>query len=400
MNNLINPLVDSAVQCWGCPVFDRLFEIVSMSAAAVYNQFAMICVILFCVIFAFFIVDAVWKNIKGGMKDPWYAKSIRPVFLNSIVAMAFLGMGVTLPRLATTVTFEPIARITLTYTQTMLNTNDEIANERVTYQPRDIPDDGFFRPELRDTIILLMKTTITQFQAYMKLGIAVMDSAFSWRALLGIGALIKHIIMFFIGLYLFYGFFKIFIKFCFFFADIIIAMAFFAFFFPLSLALIPFKSADGAPSWISGMGKKIGTNQFKKLVSAIISLAAAIITYTVIMVLIAKFFAGRGISETELMNAITSGNVFAADISDDNLAMVTLSSAIVLIYIIDFLYKEIPKVTQMILSAFDVSTEQQLSEKLANDAMNLTKLVTNQVKNIGKTIINGGKSDDGAGTKK
>ena len=151
------------------------------------------------------------------------------------MSLTLLGIGVSFPRLITTITFEPIADITLVYSQSMIKTTDEIVNEKVTYEPMKITEEGFYRPELRDKIIMLMKTTITQFQSYIKLGIAVMDNAFSWKALLGIGALIKHIILFLIGLYLSWAFFKIFFKYCCYFADTIIAMALFAFFFPLSM---------------------------------------------------------------------------------------------------------------------------------------------------------------------
>lgn len=394
MNNWMNSLVDSSVQCWGCPVFDRLFQIVSNAAGAVYKQFAIFCAILFCVIFAFFVLNAVWQNIKGGVKDPWYQKSIKPVFINSIVALTFLSMGVVLPRFVTTITFEPAAQIALTYTQSMLQTNNDTVNEKVTYQPMEMDDTGFYRPQLRDTIIMLMKTTITQFQSYMKLGIAVMDSAFTWNALLGVGALIKHIILFFIGLYLFYGFFKLFVRFCFYFADIIVAMTFFAFFFPLSLVLVSFKGADNVPQWVSGLGKNLGTGQFKKLINAIIALAAAVLTYTVIMVIIAKFFSAPGQSAADLMQLITSGEVFATDLSDDNMANMTLMGAVVLIYVLNFIYGQIPKVTQMVLSAFDVGEEKQLSEQLANDAMRLTTVVLDGAKKIGATVISGGKKDD------
>lgn len=226
MNEFMNSLVDSSVQCWGCPVFDRLFQIVSNAAAAVYDQFIVFCAIIFCVLFAFFVLNAVWQNIKGGVGDPWYQKSIKPVIINSLVSLTFLSMGVYLPRFVTTITFEPVADIALIYTHNMLQTDTDAVNQRVTYQPMEMSDDGFYRPQLRDKIIMLMKTTITQFQSYMKLGIAVMDGAFSTNALLGIGNLIKHIVLFFIGLYLFYGFFKLFVRFCFYFADIIIAMAF------------------------------------------------------------------------------------------------------------------------------------------------------------------------------
>lgn len=393
MNNIVNPLIDASVQCWGCPIFDRLFQIVSNAAGIVYKQFAIFCAIIFCVLFAFFVINAVWQNIKGGVGDPWYQKSIKPLVINSLVALTFLSLGVYLPRFVTTVTFEPAANIALIYTQSMLQTDNEVVNEKVTYQPEEMSDDGFYRPQLRETIIMLMKTTITQLQSYMKLGIAVMDKAFSTSALLGIGALLKHIILFFIGLYLVYGFFKLFIRFCFYFADIIVAMTFFAFFFPLSLILVAFKGG-GAPAWISSLGKTVGTNQFKKLINAIITLAAAVLTYTVIMVIIAKFFSAPGQSADEIMAMITSGEVFAADLSSDNLVGLTLVGCIILVYVLNFIYAQIPKVTSMVLDTFGVSEEKQLSEQLANDAMKLTTNVINTAKEIGKTIITGGNKEE------
>ncbi len=395
MNGFMNSLIDDTVQCWGCPVFDRLFQIVSNAAAAVYDQFAIFCAILFCVLFAFYVINAVWKNMKEDVSDPWYQKSIKPVFINSIVALAFLSMGVMLPRFITSITFEPVADITLIYTQSMLKTDSTVVNEKVTYQPEEITDDGFFRPQLRDKIIMLMKTTITQFQSYMKLGIAVMDYAFSLKALIGISALIKHIILFFIGLYLLYGFFKLFVRFCFYFADIIVAMTFFAFFFPLSLILVAFKGGN-APEWISSLGKNVGTDQFKKLINSIIALSSAVITYTVIMVIIAKFFSAPGQSAAEIMELITTGQVFAGDLSGDNIAAMTLGGCVILIYVLNFIYGQIPQVTSMILDSFGVSSENELSEGLANDAMKLTTNIVTTAKNIGKTILNGGenKEDD------
>lgn len=398
MNNWMNSLVDSSVQCWGCDVFDRMFQIVSVSAASVYKQFAIICAIIFCVLFAFFAINAVWQNIKGGVGDPWYKKSIRPVFINALVAMAFLSMGVMLPRAMTQITFEPTAQIALIYTQSMLQTNSDIVNAKVTYQPTKMDDNGFFRPQLRDTIILLMKTTITQFQSYMKLGIAMMDNAFSWRAILNIGTLIKHIVMFAIGLYLFYGFFKLFVRFCFYFADIIIAMTFFAFFFPLSLVMMSFRGASDVPKWMSGIGAKLGTGQFKNLINAIIALAAAVLTYTVMMVVIAKFFSAPGASAAELMQNILSGDVFAGDLSDANVATLTITSSVVLVYVLNFIYSQIPKVTKMVLSAFDVDADHKLGDQLADDAMGVSKKIIDALATTGKTILAGGETKSG-GTK-
>ena len=395
MNDVLNPFVDATVQCWGCSVFDRLFQIVSDAAARVYDQFVVFCAILFCVLFAFFVINAVWQNIKGGISDPWYQKSLKPIIINSLVSLAFLSLGVYLPRFVSTITFEPVTNIALVYTHSMLQTTPDDVNERVTYQPAQISDDGFFRPQLRDSIILLMKTTVTQFQSYIKLGIAVMDQAFSASALLGIGSLIMHIIVFFIGLYLAYGFFKLFWRFCCYFADIIVAMAFFAFFFPLSLILVAFQGAN-APSWISNLGKSVGTNQFKNLINSIIALAAAVLTYTVIMVIIAKFFSAPGQSVTDIMTLITSGNIIADDLSMDNVTAMTLGGCIILVYVLNFIYKEIPNVTNMVLGAFGVSQENQLSEQLANDAMRLTNDIIQGVKKAGATIISGGDKTDNA----
>ena len=396
MNGIANNFIDSAIQCYGCPIFDRLFQIVSNAASAVYEKMAFLATLIFMVLFAFFVLNAVWQNIKKDVPDPWYQKSVRPVIINSLIALSFLWMGVGLPRLITTATFEPVAQISLIYTQSMLNIDDEIVNERVKYQPMKIADDGFFRPELRDKIIMLMKTTITQFQSYMKLGIAVMDSAFTWRALLGVGALIKHIILFFIGVYIFWAFFKLFFRFCCYFADIIVAMALFAFFFPLSLVFLAFRGADNVPSWMSGLGKDIGINQFKNLINAIIALSAAVITYTVVMVIIAKFFTAQDASVNDIMNAITTGNVFDANLSDDNLATLTIMGTVVLVYVIDFITsrKQISEVTKMVLSAFNVDANNQYSEQLANDALQLTSAALDTVKKVGKIVISGGEKGD------
>ena len=393
MNEWLSSLVDSTVQCWGCGVFDRLFQIVSDAAALVYDKFAYFCVVLFCVLFSFFVINAVWKTVNGNVSDPLYEKSIQRVFVNAIVCIGLLGMGVALPRFITTVTFEPVAQVAQTYTAAMINLDNETITEKVTYQPQQMGDDGFYRPQLRDKIILLMKTTITQFQSYMKLGIAVMDSAFTWRALLGVGSLLKHIMLFVMGLYLTWNFFKLFFRYCCYFADIIIAMAYFAFFFPLSLMLFAFNGADNVPKWFGGLGKAVGVNQFKNLINAIITLASAVITYTVIMAIIAKFFAAPDVSSADLMNAITTGEIFDAELDMTNLEAMTLTSFIVLVYVLNFLQDQIPQVTKMVLSVFGVSENKQLSETLANDMMQLTQDIVDTTKKIGETIISGGEKD-------
>lgn len=395
MNGIANFFVDGVVQCYGCPIFDRLFQIVSDAAGAVYNRMAFFATMIFCILFAFFILNAVWQNIKKETPDPWYQKSVRPVIINSLVALSFLWMGTALPRLITTTTFEPVAQISLIYTQSMLNIDEATVNEHVRYQPLPISDNGFFRPQLRDTIIMLMKTTITQFQSYMKLGIAIIETAFSWPKLIGVGAIIKHFILLIIGVYIFWVFFKLFFKFCCYFADIIIAMAMFAFFFPISLIMFAFRGADGVPSWMSGLGKGLGIGQFKKLINAIVSLAAAVITYTVIMVIIARFFTNANTSVSEIVNAITTGRIFEADLSADNIETLTITGVIALVYVISYITDKIPTVSKMILSAFNLQSENSLSEKLGNDMMQLTSSAFNSVKNAAKTVISGGEAKAG-----
>ena len=219
-----------------------------------------------------FVIKAIWQNMKSGMSDPWMKNSVQKVSAYSIVALSLLGMGGALPRIVSTVIFEPVAQLTLKYSQTMINTTDEIVSYKVDYQPKKITVEGIYRPELRDTVIMIMKTTVTQFQSYIKLGIAVMDNAFTWKALLGIGELIKHMILFFIGMYISWGFLKIFFRYCCYFADAIIAMALFAFFFPLSMVMVIFKDVKEVPKWFGDVGKNVGAAQIKNLISAIVHL--------------------------------------------------------------------------------------------------------------------------------
>ncbi len=134
MNGILTGFVDTAVQCWGCAVFDNLFRVVSNAGAAVYNKIADICFILFAVLFVFFVVWAVWKHVnpkKPETGDPFYMKSVVRVVINSLFALTLLGVGVGFPRFITRVTFEPVADVTLIYSQAMLQTTPAAVDERV-----------------------------------------------------------------------------------------------------------------------------------------------------------------------------------------------------------------------------------------------------------------------------
>ena len=393
MNTVGHAFTNSVIQCWNCPVFDRLFQAISAAAASVYDTFAYICMIVFCVLMAFYIISAVWDNVNpksGNSSDPFLTKSLQPVFINSLIALIFLGMGVMLPRFVTSVTFEPVAKVTLIYTQSVTQFADVDVDKVVSYNPEPMPDDGFYRPQLRDTIVQLMKTTTGQFQNYLNFSIAIMERAFEWKALLGVGALVRHILVFMIGAFLFYSFFKFFVKFCFYFVDVIIAMTLFAFFFPLSLVLTPFKGAKGAPKWFSSLGKNVGTDQFKNVINSVIGLASAVLTYSVILAIIAKYFAAQGVDSGELTQMILTGDVFKEDISMDNIETLTLGGAVILAYVINYLWNQVPQVTGMVMSALNVSPKNATGEKLANDAMNLASAALDTVRRVGADIISGG----------
>lgn len=393
MENMLSSFIDNTIQCWGCSIFDRLFQIVSIAAASIYEYFSGICVILFCAVFTVLIVNAIYANFKSDFSDPWYKNSIQKVFISGIVALGIMGAGVAFPRVLTMITFEPVAQMTLSYTQYMTKQNDTDVSQRVTYTPVQISDDGFFRPQLRDKIIMLMKTTITQFQSYMKLGIAVMDSAFTWRALLGVGMLIKHVILFFIGLALTIGFFRLFFKYCCYFVDVIIAMALFAFFFPLSLAMFPFQGVEATPAWAKNLGGTVGTKQIKSLINSIVTLGSVVITYTVIMLIIANFFTATDADINDLMTAITTGTIFEFDLNTENLEAMTLMSCTVLMYVLNYIYSQVPQISKMILSAFKVEEKKGVGEKLGDDLIHLGGLALDKIVQTGKTIVSGGEDD-------
>ena len=388
--------ISNTVQCWSCPIFDRMFQIISAAAANAYPKFVFICTVVFMAFFSLYVFGAVWKNITTGFQDGWFSKSMRPVFINSIFAMAFLGMGVMLPRFITTITFEPVAYVTQTYATAMLKSTPDIIEEHVTYQPlKTTVQNGFFRDDLRIAIIDIAKVTITQFQGFMNLGVAMLDSAFSWDMFLGIGAFIKHLILAFVGLYLFFAFFKMFFNFLCYFADVIIAMAMFAFFFPISLMASAFQDVNDKdiPSWlgwIKNFGKGVGVEQIKNLIGSIITLGSAVITYTVILVIIARFFTdpNDGTNSFDaLLAAIMNGEIYSGDLGVTGQYDITLTSVVVLVYVLTFIYGKIPQITDIILGMFDAkAAEPKVGEGLSKSIMNATNSMFNGIKKGIKTI--------------
>ncbi len=383
MQELANSLIDSGVQCWTCPVFDNLFAIISNTAAAAYQRLCIFSVLIFCVLLAFYILNIVWQNIKTGAKDSLFDKAIRPLLVKSLIALSLLSMGLIVPRFISTITFEPVAVMTLQYSKAMLPADYAIPAYENALQ---LGNNGFFNPELRDTIMQILETSVANFQVYIKIGIGIIDAAFDLKALLGIGALVKHIIICFIGIFLTYNFAKLFIKYSFCFMDVIFAMAMFAFFFPLSLVLFIFKGAADAPGWMKNLGSNLGGGQIKKLINAIVSVVSTILTYTVIMLIIRGFLDANGVDADSIHNS--SESLFDFDLENSSAMQITFAGAIVLVYVINYIADQVPKVTEKILSVFNIKQENQLSKEMGENVFQLTKIIANKTKEMAKIIIN------------
>jgi len=190
-----------------------------------------------------------------------------------------------------------------------------------------------------------------------------------------------------------------FFRFLCYFADVIIAMALFAFFFPLSLVTTAFndsKETDTWTGWIKNLGKGLGVDQIKSMISAIISLGVAVITYTVILVIISRFFADPtdGTDNFDnLVAAVLDGSVFSSDLSVTSQYDFSLSTVIVLVYVLSFIYSNIPQITDMILKMFDApKPKNPAGDEMAKNLMGATKYMYDAVKTAAKTVINHGEA--------
>lgn len=399
MQELANSLIDTGIQCWTCPIFDGMFAIVSNTAAAAYQRLCLFSVVIFCVLLVFYALNAVWQNIKNGAKESLFDKALRPVLIKSLIALSILSMGLIVPRLISAITFEPVAVATLQCTKMLLPPDYVIP----TYgNAIDIGTNGFFNPALRDTIIQILEASVANFQVYIKIGVAIINEAFSLSALSSIASLIKHIIICFIGIFLTYNFAKWFVKYSFCFVDVIFAMAMFSFFFPLSVVLFIFRGAKDAPGWMKDLGSKLGGGQIKKLINAIASMTSYILTYTIIMLIIRGFLNAKGV-DTDSIQA-SAKSIFDFDLENSDAVQITFAGAIVLVYVINYIEKQIPKVTNKILSTFNIQPENKLSEEMGKDTLQLTRIVFEKTKDLATTVIsaangnNTKKTDDSSST--
>ena len=358
----MNALIDRVAQCWGCGIFDRLFQIVSVTAAMLYEHMVQWAWVVLVAFWIFYVLYTVFQNTKNGT-DWLYQESIRPVLINSVFISVFLGMGVSLPKFLTTITFEPVAELSTIYVDAILHTNSDVVEKKVTYQVQPMEDNGFFRPQLRDKVILLMKTTITQFQAMMKLGMVIVDKAISWSALKSIDLFFKHLTMLILGAYLFYQFFKMFLKFCFYFVDVIVALTKFAFFFPFTLVFFVFKNSKAA-DWVTKLGDGFTSKSIKDVFESIVALAVAVITYTIIMVILAKFFSNDQIASNEIMGHILNGTLTEDMLNNDELMNMSLMACVIIGFLINFMSKKIPEVSAGIFKVFKINPQAKMGDQV------------------------------------
>ena len=385
MQELANAFIDKTAQCWTCPIFDNLFAVISDTAAALYERLSFFGVVIFSILFCFYVLNVVWTNIKDNMKDPFYQKNLKPVLLKSLMVLSLLALGLTVPKLISKITFEPVAVVTLEFSKTMLPEDYKIPDN---YSAIKLNEDGFFNPELRDTILQILQTSVTNFQVFIKLGLAVIDAAFSFPPRIELWLIVKRLLIFFIGLFLTYHFATLFIKYSFCFMDIILAMAMFAFFFPLSLVLFIFRGAADLPGWMKNLGQDLGGKQIKQLINAIVSVAAAILTYTIILLIIRGYLNGYELN-SESIPTITE-SILNFDLDNPNVTQLTFSGSIVLVFVLNYLQSKIPDITNEIMSTFGVKQEDKLSKEMGNNALALTNIVINQAKTLTGIVVNKG----------
>lgn len=385
MQELANTFIDNVAQCWTCPIFDNLFAVVSDTAAALYERLSFFGVVIFSILFCFYVLNVVWTNIKDNIKDPLYQKTLKPVLLKSLMVLSLLSLGLTVPKVISKITFEPVAIVTLEFSKTILPEDYKIPDN---YSAIKLNEDGFFNPELRNTILQILQTSVANFQVFIKLGLAIVDAAFSFPTKIELWLIIKRLLIVFIGLFLTYNFAKLFIQYSFCFMDIILAMAMFAFFFPLSLVLFIFRGAADLPGWMKNLGKDLGEKQVKQLINAIVSVAAAILTYTIIFLIIRGYLNGYELN-AESIPTITE-SILNFDLDNPNVTQLTFSGSIVLVFVLNYLKGKIPDITNEIMSTFGVKQEDKLSSEMGKNALALTSIVANQAKTLTGIVVNKG----------
>jgi hypothetical protein len=214
--------------------------------------------------------------------------------------------------------------------------------------------------------------------------------------------------MFVMGAYLVFTFFQLFMRFCFYFIDVIISLTKFAFLFPFMMVLFVFKNSKAADvEWIKKMGGAFSPGLIKDVFNSICALAVTVITYTIAMVIIAKFFSSDAMSSNEIARHVLDGTIGPGVLSDENLTSLTLMGCIVIGFLINYLTSKIPDIEKDIFEAFGVSQDKQIGEKVGKGVETAVKNLIDGAAAKVKVLTGGtkdgekdGKKDDKAEDKK
>ncbi|MDR0319558.1 MAG: hypothetical protein LBH81_02350 [Rickettsiales bacterium] len=290
MNGALEFLTANLVQCWACPVFDNLFVAVGSAAENSYGQIARFALFLLTAFIAFYTVYIVMTKLSKGAEDPFYMKSMKPVLINSIIIVSLIGMGTFVPKTVARLTLEPVAAMTHAIASSVIPLPDRGIS--AAYEPKPMPDSSFYSPALKNRVLDIMQMTTTAFQGFILFGFAMISNSLNLTALLSVlsgdfGPALDTVFMFFLGVFVAWSFIKLFLKFLFYFIDVIVSLTLFAFLFPIMLMAFVMKNSE-APGWVKSIGGMSG-NIFQTAVRSVITLASAMIVYVVILAMLSGF---------------------------------------------------------------------------------------------------------------
>ena len=145
---------------------------------------------------------------------------------------------------------------------------------------------------------------------------------------------------------------------------------------------------------MTGFGKSLGSGQIKKLINAIVSISASILTYTIIIAILAGFFAQQGIDIDSFSGDPNFFKTFfEIDLDKEaSLEQMSITALVVLVFIINHLSNQVGEVTKKVLSTFGITQEDSASKEMGENMWNLTNIAFDNVKNITKTVVTSGAS--------
>ena len=80
-------------------------------------------------------------------------------------------------------------------------------------------------------------------------------------------------------------------------------------------------------------------------------------------------------------------SLFDFDLDNSDAMQLTISGAIVLVYVIKYIADQVPQITKKIMSVFGVSQEDGLSKEMGENMWRLTEIVKDKTKEVIKTVV-------------